>query len=63
MAGIFFVWNFAPNSTNMETDILEKILFGIKVANANVIVLNEKVEELMLAINLLEEKEGDASSC
>lgn len=47
----------------METDILEKILFGIKVANANVIVLNEKVEELMLAINLLEEKEGDTSSC
>lgn len=35
----------------MTSNIFEKILFGIKVANDNIVVLNEKVDELMHALH------------
>lgn len=35
----------------MTTSIFEKILYGIKVANDNIIVLNDKVDLLMKTLS------------
>lgn len=45
----------------MTTSIFEKILYGIKVANDNIIVLNEKMDTLIKTLSYEETEPKDAT--
>lgn len=45
----------------MNVNIFEKILFGIKVANDNIIVLNDKLDSLIKSLTYEESEPNDAA--
>lgn len=46
----------------MTTSIFEKILYGLKVANDNIVVLNEKMDSLMQSLSYEEESKDETDS-
>lgn len=45
----------------MTTNIFEKILYGIKIANDNIIVLNDKMDTLIKSLSYEETEPNDVS--
>ena len=43
-------------------NIFDKILYGIKVANDNIIIINDKVDAIMKMLSYDEQKEQDDAS-
>lgn len=43
-------------------NIFDKILYGIKVANDNIIIINDKVDAVMKMLSYDEQKEQDDAS-
>lgn len=46
---------------NKTTNIFEKILYGQKVTNDNIVILNEKIDVVLKMLTVVEETGPDAS--
>lgn len=49
-------------SKDIVMNIFDKILYGIKVANDNIIIINDKVDAIMKMLSYGEQKEQDDAS-
>ena len=49
-------------SKDIVMNIFDKILYGIKVANDNIIIINDKVDATMKMLSYDEQKEQDDAS-
>ena len=49
-------------SNDIVMNIFDKILYGIKVANDNIIIINDKVDAIMKMLSYDEQKEQDDAS-
>lgn len=49
-------------SKDIMMNIFDKILYGIKVANDNIIIINDKVDAIMKMLSYDEQKEQDDAS-
>lgn len=49
-------------SKDIVMNIFDKILYGIKVANDNIIIINDKVDAIMKMLSYDEQKEQDDAS-
>ena len=49
-------------SKDIVMNIFDKILYGIKIANDNIIIINDKVDAIMKMLSYDEQKEQDYAS-
>ena len=49
-------------SKDIVMNIFDKILYGIKVANDNIIIINDKVDAIMKMLSYDKQKEQDEAS-